>query len=281
MVLKRVLTILWSGALALLIVLIGQGVWGVLIVVNLRTTPSLPWAVPAMATVLFVMWKYLGGKWWPSKTSEVRRRDLRATPISGKVFLWSFAAGSAGVVALAGYWICLSQLVRFPPNQLPDISKYPLITVLAMLAMACIAAPVAEEAAFRGYCSSILQRRFRTPSVILLSSFLFALAHFTQGLVLLKFLAYFLAGLLFAGIAYAANSIWASIPVHSLADLVAFTLLWPHDSGRRLVPEGGADAWFWLHAAQAVVFTAIAVLLMRRTGRVARARIRPAASASF
>ena len=264
---------LWSGALAFLIVLIGQGVWGVLVVTNLKTTPGLPWAVPVMAAVLYAMWKYLGGKWWPSSTSEARKRNLRATPVSGKVFLWSFAAGSAGIVALAGYWICLSQLVRFPPNRLPDISKYPLVTIDLMLVMACIAAPVTEEAAFRGYCWTILERRFQAPSVILLSTFLFALAHFTQGLAPVKLLAYFLAGLLFAGIAYAANSIWASIPVHSLADLIAFTLLWPHDSARRLVSEGGADDWFWMHVAQAIIFTVIAVLLMIGTRRMARASV--------
>jgi membrane protease YdiL (CAAX protease family) len=188
---KRIVTFLWSGAVAFLIVLVGQGVWGALVTTNLKATPSLPWAVPVMATVLFVMWKYLGGRWWPSKTSETRRRCLRANLVARKVLLWSFAAGSAGVVALAGYWICLSQLVEFPPNQLPDTSKYPTLTVVPMLIMACIAAPVAEEAAFRGYCWTILERQFRPASVFVLSSLLFALAHFTQGLALAKLLVYF------------------------------------------------------------------------------------------
>jgi membrane protease YdiL (CAAX protease family) len=150
-----------------------------------------------------------------------------------------------------------------------------------MLVMACIAAPVSEEAAFRGYCATILERRFGAPSVILISSLLFALAHFTQGLVLAKLVAYFLAGLLFAGVAHAAKSIWASIPVHSLADLIAFILLWPYDSSRHLVSNGGADAWFWIHAAQAIIFTVITVLLLRNTSRIARAESPVATSASF
>ena len=256
--------------MALLIVLVGQGVWGVLVTANLNATPSLPWAVPAMATVLFVMWKYLGGSWWPLKTSDTRRRCLRANPVARRVLLWSFAAGSAGVVALAGYWICLSQLFRFPPNQLPDTSRYPTFTVVPMLMMACIAAPVAEEAAFRGYSWTILERQFRPTSVFMLSSLLFALAHFTQGLALVKLLAYFLGGLLFAGVAYVANSVWASVPVHALADLVAFTLLWPHDSTRQTVFPGGPNVWFWIHATQALIFTVITILLLQNARGVAR-----------
>jgi len=278
---KRIVTFLWSGAVAFLIVLVGQGVWGVLVTANLRATPGLPWAVPVMAIVLFVMWKYLGGSWWPRRTSETRRRCLRTNPVTRKVLLWSLAAGSVGVVALAGYWICLSQLAEFPPNQLPDTSKYPSLTVLTMLIMACIAAPVAEEAAFRGYCWTILQRQFRPTSVIVLSSLLFALAHFTQGLALAKLLAYFLAGLLFAGVAYAANSVWASIPVHALADLVAFTLLWPRDATRHSVYDGGPDVWFWIHASQALILTAITILLLQNTRRVASSASSIATSASL
>jgi membrane protease YdiL (CAAX protease family) len=268
---KRIVAFLWSGAVAFVIVLVGQGVWGILVTANLKATPSLPWAVPVMAIVLFVMWKYLGGKWWPSKTSETRRRCLRANPVARNVLLLSLAAGSAGVVALAGYWICLSQLAKFPPNQLPDTSKYPTLTVLPMLIMACIAAPIAEEAAFRGYCWTTLERQFRPTSVVVLSSLLFALAHFTQGRALAKLLVYFLAGILFAGVAYAANSVWASVPVHALADLVAFTLLWPRDPTRQAVFRGGPNVWFWIHAAQALIFTVITVLLLQNTRRVARA----------
>ena len=43
---KRMVTFLWSGAVAFVIVLVGQGVWGILVTANLKATPSLPWAVP-------------------------------------------------------------------------------------------------------------------------------------------------------------------------------------------------------------------------------------------
>ena len=133
-----------------------------------------------------------------------------------------------------------------------------------MLIMACIAARAAEEVAFRGHCWTILERQFRPTSVVVFSSLLFALANFTQGRVLANLLVYFLAGIWFAGVAYAAKSIWARVPVHALADLVAFTLLWPRDSTRQAVFDGVPNVWFWIHAAQALIFTVITALFLAK-----------------
>ena len=116
-----------------------------------------------------------------------------------------------------------------------------------------------------------MERRVRPTSVVVLSSLLFALAHFTQARALAKLLVYFLADILFAGVAYAANSVWASVPVHALADLVAFTLLWPRDSTWQAAFDGGPNVWFWIRAALALIFTVITALLLQNTRRVARA----------
>jgi len=45
-------------------------------------------------------------------------------------------------------------------------------------------------------------------------------------------------------------------------------LVWPHDANRRLLWEGGGDAWFWIHAAQTIVFTALSILAFLRLARV-------------
>ncbi len=42
-----------------------------------------------------------------------------------------------------------------------------------------------------------------------------------------------------------------------------FFLIWPYDAARPLVWKAGADLWFWLFAAQAIIFTALAVLAFR------------------
>ena len=153
---SRALTIIGFGLLAFAIIVLAGGIWSALLVANLRTSPAMPWSVPLMAILLWLMWGYLGGKGWPRSTSAARHHYLRANRRSARTYLWSFAAGVLSVVALAGCWIVLFRLVKMPPNALPDMSSYPRMTVALMILMGSLVAPFMEEAGFRGY--------FRWPS---------------------------------------------------------------------------------------------------------------------
>ncbi|HEV2379253.1 MAG TPA: CPBP family intramembrane glutamic endopeptidase [Terriglobia bacterium] len=278
--------VVWSGVMGLIITFIGSATWGVLLTVNLRTSPAVPWSVVPMALALWLMARYVTGKGWPGSTSNAQVRDLRARPISFQMFAWSMLAGSLAIVALAGYWIVFFQFVSMRPNLFSDYSPYPWLTVALIILMGSLVSPLTEEAGFRGYCQVRLEREFRAPAAVALSSFFFMLAHLNQGLFWPKLLVYYLVGLTFGAIAYLANSIQASIPVHILGDLIFFILIWPHDAARRLVWEGGADAWFWVHVAQAVVFTGLSILAFRglarvsETVRVGRSNRIPASAAS-
>jgi membrane protease YdiL (CAAX protease family) len=276
----RIGVAVWSAILAFLIVAFASAVWGALTVSNLKSSPSVPWAVPVMAVVLWLMWQYLGGEWWPRRTSEARRRYLRANPVSGELVAWSLLAGGLAIVALAGCWIVFFQLVKTPPNALPDYSKYPLVTVVLMLVMSSLVSPVSEEAGFRGYCQVMLEQKFRAPTAVVISSCFFMLAHLTHGLYWPKLLVYFLVGVVLGAIARLTNSILASIPVHVIGDLTFFFLIWPRDPARQLVWQGGLDReWFWMHVAQAVLFTGLTVLVFRRLAR-ATAKAHSAANPS-
>ncbi|HEV2386107.1 MAG TPA: type II CAAX endopeptidase family protein [Candidatus Acidoferrales bacterium] len=264
----RVLTVIWSAVLAFLILAFGSGCWALLLAANFKSHAVFPWSVPVMALVLWLMWQYLGGSWWPRSNSDSRRRYRRTNPVSGQAFAWALLAGVLAVVALAAYWIVLFQLVRTPPNKLPSMEGYPHLTILLVLVMASLVAPFTEEPAFRGYCQVILERNFSAPAAVAISSLFFALAHLTYGLYWTKLLVYFLVGVTPGVIAYLANSIWATIPVHIIADLSFFTLVWPHDAARRLVSQGGADPRFWLHVLQAILFTTLAVLAFSRLAKV-------------
>lgn len=266
---KSALAVVWSAVLAFVILAFGQGVWGALLIYNLKTRPSAPWAVPAMAVVLWLMWRYLDGNWWPRSTSEARHALLRANSVPWRVYAWTIVAGVLSIVALAGLWIVLFGLVRMRTNVLPELSKYPLITVVLVGAMASLVSPLTEEAAFRGYCQTILERRFSGLNAVAISSLLFAFAHLTQGFFWPKLLVYFLAGVVFALPAYLSKSTLPTIPVHIMADLTFFAFVWPRDANRRLVSEGGADLWFFVHAAQVIVFTALAIPAFRRLAKVA------------
>lgn len=164
----RTLKVLGFGLLASAITILAGGIWSSLLVTNLRSSPAVPWSVPAMALLLWLMWSYLGGKGWPESTSEARRRYLRANRRSGRTYLWPLVAGVLSVVALAGYWIVLSRLVKIPPNALPDVSSYPRMTVALMILMGSLVAPLMEEAGFRGYFQVALERGFRGPVAVIL-----------------------------------------------------------------------------------------------------------------
>jgi membrane protease YdiL (CAAX protease family) len=263
----RALATVGFGLLAFAISVLAGGIWSALLVTNLRSSPAVPWSVPVMAVLLWLMWSYLGGNGWPRRTSEARRRYLRAHRRSARTYLWSLAAGVLSVVALAGYWIVLFRLVKMPPNALLDVSAYPRSTVALMILMGSLVSPFMEEAAFRGYFQVALEREFCGSVAVILSSAVFAFAHFAYGILWPKLLVYFLVGVAFGTTAYLTNSTLPTLLPHVIGDLTFFTLVWPHDAARRLVLDSGADNWFWIHVAQAIVFTLLAVWAFQRLAR--------------
>ncbi len=266
---SRILTVIWSGILALLLTVFAQAIWSVLLITNLVTSPAIPWAVVVMALLLWLIWQYLNGKWWPASTSGARRRRLRARPISREVFIWACVAGMLSIVALTGFWIVLFQLVKVPGNKLPSFSSYPWLTVVFVLVMASIVGAVTEEAGFRGYLQVVLEREVSGPAAIVITALAIAPGHgLTQGFVWPTLLFYFFVDVMFGAIAYLTKSILPGIVVHTIGLLTFFILVWPHDATRRLVSEGGADTWFWIHVVQVLIFTPLAILAFRQLAQV-------------
>ena len=260
------------GVLAFLLAVFAGGVWTVLLITNLRITPGIPWSVVVMGGVLWLMWQYLNGRWAPRSTSEWRHRLLRANPVSRSVFTLAVIAGVLGVVALAGLWIVLSQLVKTPSHILPEFSKYPLVTVVAVVVMACLVSSIAEEASVRGYFQGYLERRLSGLPAILISSLLMTPGHsLTQGFVWPTILFYFLVDMMLGTTAYLTKSILPGLVVHVVGLLTFFTLVWPHDALRPLVRDVSAGGWFWIHLAQTIVCGAFAVMALQRLARITRA----------
>lgn len=266
---SRILMVVGSGILALLLTLFVQGIWSILLVTNLVSSPTIPWAVLVMALLLWLIWQYLNGRWWPASTSEARHRYLRARPIPQEVFIWAFVAGMLSIAALTGFWIVLFRLVKVPGNALPDFSSYPLLPVALVLLMASIVGGVTEEAGFRGYLQSTLEREVGGPAAIVIAALVIAPGHgLTQGFVWPTLLFYFFVDVMFGVAAYLTKSILPGIAVHTIGLLTFFTLVWPHDAARRLVSEGGADTWFWIHVVQVLIFTPLAILAFRRLAQI-------------
>jgi hypothetical protein len=138
-----------------------------------------------------------------------------------------------------------------------------------MILMGSLVSPLMEEAGFRGYFQVALEHRFRAPLAIGISSLIFALAHGpTQGFLWPKLLFYFLVGIVFGTTAFLTNSILPAIPVHFVGLLIFFTLIWPRDAARPLIADTGTNNWFWIHLAQAILFTVLTLWAFQRLGRV-------------
>jgi membrane protease YdiL (CAAX protease family) len=254
---------------AFAIVLVGQTLWGVMAMVNVKLTPAAPWSAAVMPFVLAGLVAFLAGRIGPKRAS--RRAMVPLATVSARAWGWSLAAGASAVIAAAALWTVMATLVRVPPNLLPDIKGVPLTTVIPMLLVGIAAAPLSEEIAFRGYAMSLLRRRFSPTAALIITSVLFAAVHLTQGLSAPKLLVYFLAGLSFGFIALRTGSLLPAMVVHSFADLTFFTLVWSHDAGRRLIGEGGADGWFFANLALLAGFAPLALLGFRQLVKVTAA----------
>jgi membrane protease YdiL (CAAX protease family) len=258
------------GILAFVITVFTGGLWAGLLIINLKITPAIPWAAPLMVIVLWGTWRYLDGRGWPASTSEARRRHLRARSVPGRVFFTAVLAGALSIVALAGFWIVMFQLAKIPGNALPDFSAYPFLTVALVIVTASLVSSIAEEAGFRGYFQSALERELSGPAAILISTLAIAPAHaLTQGFVWPTLLFYFFVDAMLGLSAYLTDSILPGIAVHSLGLLTFFTLVWPHDRTRRPVSEIG-DMWFWVHVAQTILFAAPAIAAFIRLASITR-----------
>jgi membrane protease YdiL (CAAX protease family) len=273
-VLRRIAAVIWAAIAAYFIALFLQVIWSALILANLRTTPAIPWAAPAILILVWLTWRYLSGEWLPARTSEYRRRHLRARSVPMATFLWSLLTGALSIAALAGCWIVMTRIVRMPGNGLPDMSAYPSFTVSALIMTSSLIGPIMEQAGFWGYGQVILEDHFRPWTAIIILSVMFGLGpHPPPGSVLWpRFVFYFLASVSFGLLAFYTRSILPSLATHIAADLVFFTLIWPRDSGRPLIAETGLDLSFWLSVALASASAILAGLAFVRLAKIAQSR---------
>ncbi len=94
-------------------------------------------------------------------------------------------------------------------------------------------------------------------------------------------LFYLLVDVMFGTVAYLTNSILPSVAIHAVGLVVFFSLIWPNDPTRQPIQSSGADAWFWIHVAQTIVFGVLATLAFNQLARVTTlAHADPASSAA-
>lgn len=248
-----------------------SGVWAALLLTNLAHAPAFPWSSFIMALLLWALWSFLGGKWGPERYRAARREYLRAAALPRQVYSWALIAGLLWLVFLGGLWIVLQQLVSGPGNKLPDFSALPLVTVIATLMMASVSGAVSEEAGFRGYFQGALERSGFGVAAILCMALVMAPIHaLTQGFVWPTLLFYLLVDAMLGALAYFTKSIRPGVLVHAVGLFAFFSVIWPRDKDRLTVWQSGADAWFWIHVGQAVLFAALSLAALNRLARLVK-----------
>ena len=222
---NRLPAILRGILVAELVVTIGTIPPSVAVILNMRTSPSIPWMPVATAGWLLFFWWYVSGHGWPRSTQEARRRDLRAPSRSKPAWIWALIAGTLGITGTIAMAFVTARLAHLPREAFAapiDFSKYGAPTVICAIACISAIAGVVEEAGFRGFLISPIQRRHGWTIAILISGIMFFLDHhLSHAYATFVFLPFFLTisavhGLL---VKYS-GSIRPSILLHALADFI-------------------------------------------------------------
>ena len=253
--------------------------WALLVALNLRYWPAVPWAVPPIAIYLWLYWRYARGAGWPRSTQAGRRENSRANPLSEEVWGLALLAGVIGLVAVLLLQGVLGRLVSLPQQQDIDPSKYPPLTVLLWVLMSAAVAGITEEISFRGYMQRPIERRHGPLAAILTSGLLFGFLHFTHPEVTLVLLPFYVGvAAVYGMLAYLTDSILPGMLLHAGGNVLAAMAFFI--GGRSewqlaatpgpTILESGPDASFWLQLGAFIVVAAVAVRAYAALAKAAR-----------
>ncbi len=261
-----------------LVVSAGGLVPAVLMIANLKFSPRIPWLLPTTAAWLWLCWRWLNGWGWPRSTAEARRRDLRAHPLPGRVWRWALAAGALGFASTNGLAFLTPRLSEIPRDafKLPlDFAALPPWTVAATLLTISAVAGVLEEAGYRGYMLSPIERRHGwTPAILIVGLMFFLDHHVSHAYATFAFLPFFLAVSAVHGLlVYCTRSILPSIVLHTVGDVLIIPVQYGIVGNPPLgaVWKTGLDRGFVIALAGFLLCGLAAVPAFRRLAAVAGA----------
>src|SRR6202035_3171064 len=250
-----------------------------LLFVNLKHAPAIPWSLATTAIWLWLCWRYLDGAGWPRSTSQQRKRDLRGRPLPAQVWRWSLLAGSLAMVSVVALAFITARLANIPRDafKLPvDLSIVPVWTTVSILLAISAFAGVLEEAAFRGYMLSQIERRHGwVVGILVTGTVFFADHHFSHAYATLAFLPFFLAVSTLHGLlVYFTRSILPSVVLHAVADFVVIPIQYGLVGPPAVAPisSQGMDSSFLVCVGLLVAFGLAAVPAFVRLAQVARAQ---------
>jgi membrane protease YdiL (CAAX protease family) len=276
--------------IGVLVLLAGSLPLGALRAANLQVGVAVPWSIVPVALYLWAYWQFLSGRWSAPAAAAERRRNFRANGLSLRVWAASLGAGLLGFAALVALLMIAARLVPLPDGPpLVTPPDMPAATALALIVTASIVAGVTEEAAFRGYMQSPIERRHGVAIAVLVNGALFGLLHFPNhpGDALWMLPYYVAVSAVYGGLTWAANSILPALVLHAAGDVVVLTRWWL--TGRPewqigatvppLVRDSGVDTAFIATAAVAVALVLATVVAYRAVHRLRSRGAAPSGSA--
>ena len=242
---------------------------------NLRLGHAVPWAILPMAVYLWTYWQFIGGAIGPRDSAEWRRVNLRAHTISSDMWGPSLLAGLVGFGALLALLAVMQRLIELPQSPAVSVpAGIPFITLFLLLVMSSIVAGVTEEAAFRGYMQTPIERRYGVIVAILVNGTMFGLLHFSNHpTAVFTMLPYYIGvAAVYGGLTWATDSILPALVLHAGGDVFSLTRLWT--TGRAewqltaerapLVWERGIDTAFIASLVTLVLLAGVTTLAYRK-----------------
>ena len=249
-----------------------------------------PWAVVPMSAYLWAYWKFIRGDFASPDCADRYRSTLRANRLSGDVWVAALLSGLLGFGALLAFVAVLARLVALPASApLTTPSGMPPLTAFLLLTMASVVAGVTEEAAFRGYMQTPIERRYGLAPAILINGTMFGLLHFPNHPdAVLTMLPYYIAvAAVYGGLTWAANSILPALVLHAGGDVWSLGRLWVtgrpewqlSTSQPTLVRDTGVDAGLVIAVASLLALSGLTIAAYRSVRRLRVASIIPTAKA--
>jgi membrane protease YdiL (CAAX protease family) len=238
--------------------------WAVFVWATYTYWPTMPWALPPTILLLWLWWQYVSGRGWPQSTARSRRTNLRANRLPEEVWIAALVAGVLGLATCVLILNVTNRLVTVPEEVLPNRAQIPLLTLLCLHVTGSVLAGIVEEAAFRGYMQRPMEQRHGPVVAILVTGSWFGIAHFTHPGVLVMMPFYLAVGATYGALAYFTDSIFPSMVLHSVGNILdglplVLNRTAPPSVPTPLIWETGADASFWLLCATVAVVAAATV----------------------
>jgi membrane protease YdiL (CAAX protease family) len=218
----------WMAVRFGLIGLVVMGVitvpWSVVVVLNLRVFPYVPWAIPVTLVYVCLVFIYLNGRGWPASTRELRRRYLRARMPTPRAAMWSLVSGGAAIAAL---WLVFAAVNGFAREMTPGReATLSLPVLLASVVVSAAVTAFGEEAGLRGFMQAPLETQLGPAAAIGATTVAFLAIHATHGMLTLLHMSpfYVAAGIVYGLLAYLTQSILPSLVLHFLGDIGVFAL---------------------------------------------------------